>query len=504
MPYIVAHEIHPNNETRLTLSRVRRVFSTLKEKAAQFLEVAVSEVRDLAASAPESFVLLDIRSEFRTTGTTERCNSHARTKFGKPAITRIFRAAGALDRFDSDVTSYLFLTATLPGDTDEAKWAIAEFSHEIIDGLKSWLSKRLLSRNEFYVWEHQKRGALHFHYCIHCPDKNVQAEISRNFKRQVVRLYDAIKEKHDYCVWGRWSNKPTRYKTAILQARSEVVYKSVGAYMAGYLGGEGNKHERDESHQYYPKRWFGVSRPLSALIKTYTEKEEHEFTSLGEASEYMAKIREDLLDDALTFDDFKHKVGEGKTHVSYHTPEIQAQLWQSKKMLTHNPHTQPLISEYISLALRSFQELQQCFRRYPSLNITYTPSLAIAFQDASQLVSLRSRAISRNQIRLLEKAHSNLHLSLNSPYTMRNLDNSLTVFSLATSRYHPQMTFNQFGWLNNTLDFVKPLDNLYEQEYRGTTSIRDSDIGDEIESSGRVPRDSDSPSYEQLIWSFLV
>ena len=188
MTYRVTHSIHPSNETRLTLSKVRGVFLSLKERAALTLGVAPEEVSDLASSAKNDPPLTRHSLRFQNATPNLLANSHARTKFGKAAVTRIFRAAGALDRSDSNVSNYLFLTATLPGDTDEAKWAIAEYAHIVIDLLKSWLSKRLLSRNEFYVWEHQERGALHFHYCIHCPGKLVQEDIALHFKQQMVRI----------------------------------------------------------------------------------------------------------------------------------------------------------------------------------------------------------------------------------------------------------------------------------------------------------------------------
>jgi len=484
----------------LTLYRVRGSFLSLKDRAAEFLNTIASEVRALTASAHTPNPLLDIRSEFRTNQSSERSNSHKRTEFGKNAVTRIFRAAGALDRFDSDVGNYLFLTATLPGDTDDAKWAIAEYAHEIIDNLKSWLSKRLSSRNEFYVWENQKRGALHFHYCIHCPDKNIQAEISREFKREIVRLYNGIGEKHHCNLWGKHQSLSFDGKVEILQARVEVVYKSVGAYMAGYLGGKDNKHAADKIHSYYPKRWFGVSRPLSALIKIYTQKEEYDFESLKDALETMAKIREELLDDVLTFNDYRHKVGEGKTHVSYHTYENQQLLWQSRKMLTHSPQDHPIISSYIALARSTTHELQQCLRRYRFLAEQLPLRSVLYLQDSTSAISLSRGAVSQKQIAALETMFSSYDWSLSSHHAIKRCFSNLLTFNLLTAKYHPQMRFNQFGWLNNPIDFELPLDGEPFERYRGTTSIRCDGSGDEIASSGHVPRDAESPSYSQLSW----
>lgn len=483
MTYKLAYKISPHNESRLTLWKVRRKSSSLLERAAECLGVAGSEVACLAQAPSGLPSLLDIRSEFRTTNSSERCNSHARTEFGHFAVSRIFQAAGALDRFDSERNNYLFLTATLPGNTDEAKWAIAEYSHEIIDGLKSWLSKRLSNRMEFYVWENQGRGALHFHYCIYCPDKSIALEIGRNFKRQMVRLYDGIGKKHDCNLWGKWSSHTARYRSHVLQARVEVVYKSVGAYMAGYLGGKENKHSRDSHHPYYPKRWYGVSRPLSKLIDSYTEEVVYEFDSLKEANENLYKIREDLLDDALTSHDYPHKIGEGRTHVSYHTQENQQLLWQSKKMLTHSPSQHPNISNFIANILAVTRNCATVLQRSKSLQDMLPPKCVQYLQDSSLQTSLRRGAVSRKHIQAVQELFSSYDWSSHSQAAVRRQYESLRMLSLQCSQYHSQMLFNQFGWLNNTYDFVKPVDKEAFGSY-ARTSYEEPATGQGPDSSG--------------------
>lgn len=468
------------------------------EQAALVLCASTEDVKVLATSVKSPPLKLDIRPKFRTKVPSERCNSHARTKFGKDAITRIFRASGALDRLDSDVNNYLFLTATLPGDTDEAKWGIAEYSHEIIDGLKSWLSKRLQSRNEFYVWENQKRGALHFHYCVHCPDREVQAEITRNFKRQMVRLYDGIKRKHGTNLWGKWSNRSTRYRTAILQARTEVVYKSVGAYMAGYLSGKGTKHSEDEHHRYYPKRWFGVSRPLSALIKAMTEKDDQEFTSLKQALEYYGEIREELLDDVLTYNDFPHKVGEGKTGVFYHTPEIQAQLWSRKKAMKYKYNSHPVITDFIQTAMRTTLQLQSSLRRFKYLEASLPARSVLFLQDSSLVTFMRNGQLNRKTITELEVIFSSYDFASDSRPIIKNCFLSLRRFNLLAARYFPQMTFDSQGFLAAKTDWIEVLDSVaYPCYVRTNTS--DVDAPNALDGgSGLVPRPLGAPSYDQL------
>lgn len=443
---------------------------SLKERAAEILGVSGSEVRELTRSAPESSPLT--RHSLRIQNATPESlkSSHARTKFGKPAITRIFRAAGALDRYDEDRSNYLFLTATLPGDTVAAKWAIAEYSHKIIDLLKSWLSKRLLSRNEFYVWEHQERGALHFHYCLHCPDKAVQREIATNFKTQMVRIYDRIEAQYSCDLWGRWGSCSNSKKLEVLQARVEVVYGRVGSYMAGYLANSEQKHARDELHCFYPKRWFGVSRPLSALIASMTEKVEHEFDSLKAASEFYEAKKEDISENALTIKPFPHKVGEGKTTVFFHTPEIQRKLWESQKMVIHPPRLHPNISAYISLALNCIQQLRTALQKSKRLRGKLPISSVLFLEDATVLPSLRNGALNRRVIKELEKIYSCYDFSSDSQCQVSSCFHNLRKFTLHTSKYHSSMRFSPNNWLRNEQDFPDLVDNLPKSSYRGTTA----------------------------------
>lgn len=475
MTYRLTYKIHPNNETRLTVVKVRGVFSSLKERAASALGVTSEEVRELVRNVPKPASLLDIRSEFKTTNQNVLVNSHARTSFGHNAITRIMHAAGACDRISDNVEDFLFLTATLPGDTDEAKFGIAEYSHEIINGLKAWLSKRLNSRLEFYVWENQKRGALHFHYCIYCPDVKVQAEISKNFKRQMVRLYDAIKTKHSIDLWGRWTDKPVRYRVAILQARVEVVRKSVGSYMAGYLHGKGSKHSADSAYPYFPKRWFGVSRPLSKVITEMTMKEEWDFTSLKEAMENYHAISEDLFEDVLTHEEFKHKIGEGKTHSFFHTLEKQQELWQLKRMINHPPNLHPNINQYATLALICTRELRRLLVSYSRLQDMLPQSSVAYFLDPLSMGSMKNGSLNSRNIRELEKVFCAFDFHSESQSAIKRYFFSLQKFNLMTAKYHPQMRFNQYGMLNNTDDFVKPVDVPVSACYRSTTTENGSD-----------------------------
>lgn len=470
---------------------------SLLERASECLGSTAIELLPSGERSESKNPTLTFGSNSKPTQITCRAHAYARTVFGLAAKRRIMRAAGALDRFDSEIGNYLFLTATLPGDTDEAKWAVANYSEILINRLKAWFSKRLKERKEFYVWEHQKRGALHFHYCIHVPVEGIKQSIEKGFKRQWARLLDSVGKEFGVNFWGKWACKPLRYRVAILQARVERVYKSVGAYMAGYLAGKGDKHEHDKKHHWFPKRWFGVSRPLSKLVQEHTEKQVEEFGTCREAQEYWSKKEEELIDESLTDTKYCHKVGEGKTHVFYHTQEKQQQLWQSKKMLTHSNREHPRIATLIQSVLLATQCGHQLTMVYPRYSREHFPKSFGYFEDATYSISLKRGALSQTQTRMMIGAYSELSSFTTSEFQLKKLQSLLRRANLLISGHHHQMQWNQYGWLINERDFDEMIDYSIESCQARTSDEDRSASGGEIESSGHVPRDSE-PLPEQL------
>lgn len=451
-----------NNELRLTLLPVRKQGVTLREKAAAFLSVPDSEVEEYSSVKPSDSALLDLRCEFKTKAIRCSAHSHKRTKFGRYAKTRIIRAAGALDTLDPEPTNYLFLTATLPSDEEWAKWAIAEDSHNLINGFKAWLSKRVKSRHEFYVWEHQGRGALHFHYCIHVPDVEVRDAIARDFRAQWMRLLDGMSARTGVCAWGRHASLDYEGRYGILQTRAEIVRESVSKYMAGYCGGKKDKHSKDARISYYPKRWFGVSRGLSALVREQTENDTETYPNYRGAKLAFDKLSEEFSADSLTSKSFKHKIGKGETSVHYHTPKNLKDLWQARKTMkypqSHFPNTASLIKELESI-MRTCSELEtnsQLFRA------TCSKRLHGCLLDSLFLGSVRKGSLHDRLIPEVDALSSDLASLSTLPPTLEKLSKSVRRFMICYSQNHPNLRWNKHGWLCIENDLPYAVDKLAE------------------------------------------
>lgn len=495
--YELKTDRNSNNELRVTLVPLRNPGGSLRGPASETLrspeaENSPSEVVEQVQPSD-----LDIRGDFKTKPIQCNAHSHKRTRFGRYATTRIIRAAGALDKFDNVPGHYLFLTATLPSDTEWAKWAIAEDAHNLINGFKAWLSKRYASRYEFYVWEHQKRQALHFHYCIHVPEAAIRDGIARDFRGEWVRLLEGMEKRTGISAWGRHESLSQEHKYEILQTRAEVVYSSVSQYMAGYYADGKNKHSKDDYIPYYPRRWFGVSRSLSALIREHTENETEIHSSYRAAKIAFDEISRDFSADSLTTRFFKHKFGVGETSVHYHTPENLHLLWLARKSMKYTTKTHPQLASWIATALsvtRMCLELQTSSQLFREISCKLPID---SLKDGLYAGSLQRGSLRECQVRAIETLWLSLSSQSTLPRTLQPLLTAAFRFIKRHSENHHLIRYNAHGWLDVVEDFPCTVDTpRKKREYR-TRFEADGERSGPDSSSGHVPSEP-NPSITQL------
>lgn len=219
------------------------------------------------------------------------------TKFGTTARRQLLRCGGVFDLERIPPGEVLFLTGTLPGGTMDAMVAIAANSSRLVDSLKSWIAKNETNTYALYVWERQKRGALHLHYAVHIKDPLGRARILGGFKRwwfnALTRI--AADSSVDLFEWanrkGSWRDRPD-----VVQADAQECFKSPSSYLAKYAskgsGKEAARANEDGEVMPWPVRWWGCSRPLLAACRRYTETVSCEGLSLAEQATKKEQIYE--------------------------------------------------------------------------------------------------------------------------------------------------------------------------------------------------------------------
>lgn len=268
----------PNNEVRATyfwrrtpsideLAMTEKVAGTLlditsKLKPAQST-VTVGGEDDVTNSSPKP-------------GHGGESNVSGFTLYGR---RQLLRAGGALDRSVDSPEDCLFLTGTLPGSTYEAKRAIANWSAYAVNLVQSWISKRVPQKLTLYVWEFQKRGALHLHYAVACPDKAAAEYIRTNWKAQWQRVIDSIGFKAGVDMWRKNANFTHANDKSVLQADAQYCKKSIANYLAKYVSKSQQQYKDNHWAKCKPSRYWGVSRPLNAILKSMTTTTEFTFSN---------------------------------------------------------------------------------------------------------------------------------------------------------------------------------------------------------------------------------
>lgn len=231
------------------------------------------------------------------------------TSFGAYARRSLLEAGQVMDRHFVEPDKMHEVTCTLPGSTDEAMLVLAANSGWIIDRFTKKLYKLLGNKKSkkgadawwFYVWEWQKRGALHLHFAFGHDDKERGKEIAESLLQYWWDLLKYLSEKNSVDLFARssadirkhtpwvttWKNSPHKW-----QGHTAPIQKSLAAYFSKYAGkscevkvrkssaGNVSQPSYVSNAKYHPVRWWGSSRAVKNAIKA--ERQEFKFEGTKE------------------------------------------------------------------------------------------------------------------------------------------------------------------------------------------------------------------------------
>lgn len=248
------------------------------------------------------------------------------------ARRRILRAGGAIDEVTSSPEECLFLTGTLPGGTDEAKKAIAEWSSYAVNLVQNWLGKRVSGKLLIYCWEFQKRGALHLHLTMVCKEKLIRESIISGWKSQWQRVIDNISAKSGVDCWQRRDGYSyANGNKSVLQTDAQECTKSAAAYLSKYMSKQNLQPENECEWKYHPARYWGVSRPLCRLTDELTETLEVGISRDYEAHELYEDVLSDMAETSESTYSYRHEGSGSKVAVSYSQKYKEELRWESLK-----------------------------------------------------------------------------------------------------------------------------------------------------------------------------
>lgn len=195
--------------------------------------------------------------------------------FSKLARHRLLEAGAVVDKLGLKDSSSL-LTLTLPGGTPEAKDALARWSGWIVNRQTQFLrrDKRLKNCHWFFVWEWQKRGALHQHWCVSADTYELAQLATLAMKDAWYKCLDEISMKEGIDMYlkeggsNSWKHSPDKWVW-----NEQKVKKDVGRYFAKYASKEvaytKEQQKTCKRKVYFPSRWFGSSANIKKACKAY-------------------------------------------------------------------------------------------------------------------------------------------------------------------------------------------------------------------------------------------
>ena len=166
-----------------------------------------------------------------------------------------------------------FVTLTLPASTPEAFETFARWSAWIVDILNKRLTRFLgADHARVWIWEYQKRGALHSHLYIG-KSKGIDSLDDLIFRSWWVDILGNLSDKTGVDLFRKneshtWRDDPSKVRVEVAKVR-----KSVSAYLAKYMSKSESKIGGEHNHFFPPSRWFLPNPAATKLRQKHTYSE---------------------------------------------------------------------------------------------------------------------------------------------------------------------------------------------------------------------------------------
>lgn len=159
----------------------------------------------------------------------------------------------------------VFLTLTLPATSDDAYRTMAEYSAYIVERVTQWLRDKMGDVLYAWVWEWQKRGALHLHLVAGCANDTVRGAVVLNWWRFCHDLLSQVSARSGVDLFENRETRINHKNSDNCQFDAQEITKSAARYLAKYLGKRSSK--MPGVSWYCPARWWRCSNKALIEIK---------------------------------------------------------------------------------------------------------------------------------------------------------------------------------------------------------------------------------------------
>lgn len=216
--------------------------------------------------------------------------------FSHKAGQKVRETGSIIDRFcGTQVERCRVVTLTIPSSEVSAFEAISNYSAYATNRLFQVIRRDYQLAYYFYVWEHQKRGALHLHICVYHEDPDISKEIGEKLCSKWVDILEDISEKTGIDMlfakgFGR------KCKPHEMQLDNQAMRLGCGAYFSKYASKNSGKYRDDinsiNARKYPPSSFWGRSRELAKEC----ERQAFKFAFEGDTDSYADELENEALE----------------------------------------------------------------------------------------------------------------------------------------------------------------------------------------------------------------
>lgn len=187
--------------------------------------------------------------------------------FTRAAGQHLRECGAAMDAIASDPRFCHAITLTLPANHEHAFKTLSVYSGYAINRLFQRI-RRLYGHlcHWFFVWEYQRRGALHCHIALYHPDESEGLWISTQIIELWHKILEDIQKKSGVDMFCRRDLK-TYTPREKHQHHCQPMQKGLGQYFAKYAGKKESK-QAWYCQKYPVSRFWGCSRNLKMVIRS--------------------------------------------------------------------------------------------------------------------------------------------------------------------------------------------------------------------------------------------
>lgn len=214
-----------------------------------------------------------------------------RTKFTQRLKDNLLDAGEIMHRECNGTAT--FMTLTLPGSTEEAYAALALKSGYVVNRIGTWLRRRFPEIKFAYVWELQKRGALHLHYMVGTRSPSEAGDLVKQHKRLWISILFDISNELGIDMFEREDGSTWRDQPSKVQTKLVIIREGTSHYIAKYASK--SKSKSNEDARFYPGRWGAVSYNMHKAIRSERCEFECTFPRLEDAHQAVERLHEQFM-----------------------------------------------------------------------------------------------------------------------------------------------------------------------------------------------------------------